>query len=65
MITQETSRVIQLKRDELAVAIVDRQWALYPELDVRYGAAGHAKCVQDVKYNLSYLSLLSNSYGLK
>ncbi|MEP6766847.1 MAG: cobalamin-dependent protein [Gemmatimonadaceae bacterium] len=27
-----------------------------PEFNIRYGQAGHAKCVQDLKYNLSYLS---------
>lgn len=56
MLAQETSQVIQLTRDELATAIVDKQWALYPDLNARYGAAGHAKCVQDVKYNLTYLA---------
>jgi MerR family transcriptional regulator, light-induced transcriptional regulator len=66
MVTQEISQVIQLKRDELATAIVDRQWELDPELNPRYGAVGHAKCVQDVKYNLSYLSeaIAASSPGL-
>ncbi len=50
------SQVIVSQRSHLAKAIVDRQWMLYPELAVKYGELGHAKCVQDVNYTLSFLA---------
>jgi methanogenic corrinoid protein MtbC1 len=54
---------IQSQSDELAKLIVDEQWSRNPQFKVRYGEVGHAKCVQDVKYNLAYLSqaIVSNS----
>jgi len=54
--SQSFQQTIEGRQHELATAIVDRQWELDPELDAKYGPAGHAKCVQDVTYNLSYLS---------
>lgn len=47
---------IETRKDELASLIVDVQWARNPQFKDHYGETGHAKCVQDVKYNLSYLS---------
>ena len=47
---------IETRKDELANLIVDEQWARNPQFKDHYGETGHAKCVQDVKYNLSYLS---------
>jgi methanogenic corrinoid protein MtbC1 len=54
---------IEAQKDELAILIVDEQWARNPGFKDRYGERGYAKCVQDVKYNLSYLSqaIASNS----
>lgn len=54
---------IEAQKDTLANLIVDEQWARNPQFKDRYGEVGHAKCVQDVKYNLAYLSqaIASNS----
>lgn len=54
---------IETHKDEFARLIVDEQWARNPQFEIRYGEVGHAKCIQDVKYNLSYLSqtIVSNS----
>lgn len=63
-ITNQTlGTTIESQKDELAKLIVDEQWARNPQFKVRYGEVGHAKCVQDVKYNLAYLSqaIASNS----
>jgi hypothetical protein len=51
-----TSQALDAQRTALAEAIVARQYALRPDLEARYGPAGRAKCVQDTKYHLSYLS---------
>jgi len=56
VINQTLGNTIEAQKDELALLIVDEQWRRNPEFKTRYGEAGHAKCVQDVKYNLSYLS---------
>ena len=53
---QNVSQAIVARDAQLATAIVDRQGALYPDRDTTYGAAGHAKCVQDVQYTLSFLA---------
>ena len=53
---QQAGQAIEAQRESLAVAIVDRQWQLYPELAVRYDKSGYAKCIQDVQYNLMYLA---------
>jgi len=53
---QSLGRAIESQKDDLAKLIVDEQWARHPEFETRYGEAGHAKCVQDVRYNLAYLS---------
>lgn len=53
---EHVGQAIEAQRTDLAKAIVDRQWELFPELDAKYGEAGHAKCVQDVSYNLSFLA---------
>ena len=53
---QMLGRAIGSQKDELAKLIMDDQWMRNPQFRIRYGAAGHAKCVQDVMYNLSYLN---------
>lgn len=60
---QELGTAIESQKDELANLIVDEQWERNPQFKVRYGKVGHAKCVQDVKYNLAYLAqaIASNS----
>jgi len=60
---QPLGKIIEEQKDILANLIVDEQWARNPQFTDRYGATGRAKCVQDVNYNLSYLSqaIASNS----
>ncbi|HYH22817.1 MAG TPA: cobalamin-dependent protein [Azospirillum sp.] len=47
---------ILAKRDELARAAVEAQFARWPDLYARYGAAGREKCVEDVRYHVLYLA---------
>ena len=63
---QSLARAIESKKDALAKLIVDEQWARNPQFQVRYGTVGHAKCVHDVNYNLSYLveAIAANSLPL-
>jgi methanogenic corrinoid protein MtbC1 len=53
---QELSLSLGSRRGELARAITDRHYELQPDLAVRYGAAGRAKCLQDADFHLSYLA---------
>jgi methanogenic corrinoid protein MtbC1 len=53
---QTLGQAIESQKDEFASLIIDEQWARNPQFLVRYGDAGRAKCAQDVKYNLAYLS---------
>jgi MerR family transcriptional regulator, light-induced transcriptional regulator len=46
---------IEGQRDTLAKAIVERQWKIRPDLELRYGAVGYAKCLEDAHYHLRYL----------
>jgi methanogenic corrinoid protein MtbC1 len=55
-LNQTLCQTIESQKEELAKRIVNEQWQRNPQFQVRYGEAGHAKCVQDVKYNLAYLS---------
>jgi signal transduction histidine kinase/methanogenic corrinoid protein MtbC1 len=55
-IHKATSQVIDDRRVAMAEAIVARQYALRPDLEQDYGPAGRARCIQDTKYHLSYLS---------
>jgi MerR family transcriptional regulator, light-induced transcriptional regulator len=43
-------------QDDLARSIVERQWKLRPDLELRYGSAGQSKCLEDARYHLKYLS---------
>ncbi len=53
----ETTRDFIIERQhDLAQKIVDRQWELRPSLQQRYGKLGHAKCLEDARYHLKYLS---------
>lgn len=49
-------RALDAQRDTLAAAMTDLHYQLQPELAVRYGEAGRAKCLQDAYYHLSYLA---------
>ncbi len=53
---QAIGQAVEASKSEVALMIVDEHWKQRPEFTDRYGQKGHAKCVQDVTYNLSYLS---------
>lgn len=56
MNTKKVGTLIDLRKTEIAELIVAEQWRRNPAFTERYGLAGKAKCIQDVGYNLSYLS---------
>lgn len=51
-----TSTEIAQQSPSLALKITDLHYKKSPELEVRYGAIGREKCLQDAGYHLSYLS---------
>jgi methanogenic corrinoid protein MtbC1 len=55
-LSRRSGEEIDIIRAELAEIITDKHFALEPELEARYGAAGRMKCRQDAIYHLSYLS---------
>jgi signal transduction histidine kinase len=61
-----TSRAIHSQRHELSSAVVERQYALRPELRDRYGERGREKCVHDTEFHLAHLSaaILASSPAL-
>jgi signal transduction histidine kinase/CheY-like chemotaxis protein len=60
------SRAIHSRRRALSEAVVERQYALRPELRDRYGEPGREKCVEDTEFHLAHLSaaLLASSPSL-
>jgi MerR family transcriptional regulator, light-induced transcriptional regulator len=53
----ETSRDFIIEQQEdLAREIVERHWKLRPALEQRYGKNGMARCLEDARYHLRYLS---------
>jgi methanogenic corrinoid protein MtbC1 len=44
------------RQDQIAGEMVARHWKLKPGLEQRYGNKGRAKCVEDARYYLRYLS---------
>jgi MerR family transcriptional regulator, light-induced transcriptional regulator len=53
----ETTRDFIIERQEdLAREIVQRHWELRPALELRYGKKGRARCLEDARYHLRYLS---------
>ena len=60
------SRAIHSSRRAISEAVVERQYALHPELRDRYGERGREKCVEDTQYHLAHLSgaLLASSPAL-
>src|SRR5580693_9832546 len=53
----ETTRDLIIERQEdLARAIVERDWILRPALEQRYGDKGRERCLEDARYHLRYLS---------
>jgi len=55
--TLQTIRNFIVERQEdLADEIVERHWKLSPALEQRYGRKGMARCLEDARYHLRYLS---------
>ena len=52
----QASHTIEARRSDLAELIVERQYLAQPELVVRYGEAGRAKCLQDTMHHLSSIA---------
>jgi methanogenic corrinoid protein MtbC1 len=44
------------RQEDLAREIVERHWKLSPALEQRYGQKGRARCLEDARYHLRYLS---------
>ena len=53
------SDAILSQRTEIAVAVVEREFARHPELEQRYGKIGREKSLQDAGYHLSFLAQAS------
>jgi methanogenic corrinoid protein MtbC1 len=53
---KEVAAAIIGRRDELARAVVEAQFARVPALYARYGQAGQDKCVDDVRFHLTCLA---------
>ncbi|WP_026464863.1 cobalamin-dependent protein [Adhaeribacter aquaticus] len=62
-IKKRTAELIYKNELEIATATTEFQYRQFPELETKYGPKGRAKCLQDVRYHLSYLSeaILSSS----
>jgi signal transduction histidine kinase len=60
------SRSIHARRRSLSAAVVERQYALHPELRDRYGERGREKCIEDTEFHLAHLSaaILASSPAL-
>ena len=50
------SLAIAERRDEIARAVVEAQFRRWPDLYARYGEAGRAKCVEDLRFHVLYLA---------
>jgi MerR family transcriptional regulator, light-induced transcriptional regulator len=44
------------QKQELAQKIVERHWERRPLLEERYGTKGRARCLEDARYHIQYLS---------
>lgn len=53
---RQAGRALADARAALAAAVTERHYALNPDLERRFGAAGREKCLQDAHYHLSYLA---------
>ncbi len=55
-IYQQAGAAVESRQTAIAEAVTSRHFALKPELEIKYGASGRAKCLQDNAYHLSYLA---------
>ncbi len=53
---EATRNFIIERQEDLAREIVERHWKLRPDLEQRYGKKGMARCLEDARYHLRYLS---------
>lgn len=47
---------IRDRLDELAAIVTDRQFERHPELALKYGASGRARCIEDARFHLAFLA---------
>lgn len=50
------ARLLLVDREALAREVTDSLYAESPDLLARYGEAGRAKCLQDMRYNIEHLT---------
>jgi methanogenic corrinoid protein MtbC1 len=55
-ILEPTRDFIIERQEDLAREIVERHWQLKPRLEQLYGKQGRARCLEDARYHLRYLS---------
>jgi methylmalonyl-CoA mutase cobalamin-binding domain/chain len=55
-VAREAGAAISARRNQLAEALVEDQFARHPDLERRYGPAGRQKCLQDAGLHLAYLA---------
>ena len=53
---ESTRDFIIERQEDLAREIVERHWQLRPALEQLYGKQGRARCLEDARYHLRYLS---------
>jgi methanogenic corrinoid protein MtbC1 len=53
---ESTRDFIIERQEDLARKIVERHWQLRPALEQLYGKQGRARCLEDARYHLRYLS---------
>lgn len=60
-----STQLVQVEKNVID-AVVERQYAQHPELEIRYGPQGRIRCREDAAYHLSYLrqALILNSPAL-
>jgi len=53
---EAASEALLARKDELARAVTEALYAEMPNLVTKFGDRGHAKCLQDMGYNLEHLA---------
>jgi len=56
MLNHQTSEAIASRRLLIAQAIVDKEFSIHPEIEIRYGNAARDKSIQDAQFHLAYLA---------
>lgn len=55
-VASTAAEALRTQQASLAQSLVERQFALSPQLAERYGAAGRIKCLEDANFHLSFLA---------